>query len=246
MKKIIKRISLVVLALIVVFVAFSGWMAHRFNAETRIMKPVPTAKVAEGVFAVQDTFVNLYLVRDGESLVAFDAGNDLESVKKGMSKLTLDPKMVKAVFLTHTDNDHVAALRLFPNAKVYISVLVEQMLNGKTHRFFLFNNKIDTPYSTVGDNQIISFGKIQVKGIMTPGHTPGSMSYLVNNTFLFTGDTLSLKDNEAERFNDYFNMDSKTEEQSIRKLALLSGVKFVLTAHYGVSSDFEKVFHAWR
>jgi glyoxylase-like metal-dependent hydrolase (beta-lactamase superfamily II) len=246
MKKYLKRIAVGVLVVIVLFVAFSVWMKNKFEAETRNMKAVPTAKVADGVFAIQDKFVNVFLVKDGDDCVAFDAGNEMKTVERGMTALKLDPGKVKAVFLTHTDGDHVGALKLFPNATVYISVLEEQMLNGKTHRFFLFNNKISTSYKKMDDNQTITVGKIQVKGVMTPGHTPGSMCFIVNEKYLFTGDTLGLRDGAVTKFNDFFNMDTKTEEQSIRKLALLKNVKLILTAHYGVSSDFEKAFHSWR
>jgi hydroxyacylglutathione hydrolase len=245
-KKILKRIVIGFLALVVVFVLFAGWLAYRMNAEQKVLRPIPTAMVTAGVYAVQDGTVNLFLVNDGDDCVVIDAGNDIKSVEKGMRSLNFDPAKVKAVFLTHTDGDHVAALRLFRNAKVYISVLEEQMLNGKTHRFFIFNNKIDTPYEKIDDSQTVTIGKIAVKGIMTPGHTPGSICYLVNGQYLFTGDTLSLRNNEVQRFNDFFNMDSKTEEKSIRNLAHVTGVRLILTAHYGVSSDFEKAFHSWR
>jgi len=45
------------------------------------------------------------------------------------------------------------------------------------------------PDFRICDDQIFSAGKLKVKAIYTPGHTPGSTCYLVNNQ-LFTGDTL--------------------------------------------------------
>lgn len=62
---------------------------------------------------------------------------------------------------------------------------------------------------------------------MTPGHTPGSMCYLVNGRDLFTGDSLSLKAGRAGLFNEFFNMDSETQKKSLRKLKNTPGVQFI-------------------
>jgi hypothetical protein len=56
------------------------------------------------------------------------------------------------------------------------------------------------------------------------------MSYIVNDSSIFTGDALSLIDEKVDIFNKYFNMDTETQMKSIRKLALLEGVKHI-TVH---------------
>lgn len=43
------------------------------------------------------------------------------------------------------------------------------------------------------DNDIITFGKAFLKVIHTPGHTPGSLCYLVDDKYLFTGDILFIE-----------------------------------------------------
>jgi hydroxyacylglutathione hydrolase len=47
-----------------------------------------------------------------------------------------------------------------------------------------------TPDVTVNDGDIINIGSIPIKVIHTPGHTPDSISLLVDNQKLLTGDTL--------------------------------------------------------
>jgi len=81
-----------------------------------------------------------------------------------------------------------------------------------------------------------------VRGIATPGHTPGAMSYIIDGAYLFVGDTMSLKNGKADLFNEFFNMDSATEGGSIRKLAALKNPKFVFTAHYGYTDDAGRAF----
>ena len=47
-------------------------------------------------------------------------------------------------------------------------------------------------YSKVGDGEIFTFSKggPEVKAIHTPGHTPGSTSYMVDGRYLISGDTV--------------------------------------------------------
>ncbi|BCJ88282.1 MBL fold metallo-hydrolase [Effusibacillus dendaii] len=50
----------------------------------------------------------------------------------------------------------------------------------------------DIPYEPLESHKEIKFGDVQVKvlAIPTPGHTPGSVSFLVNDKFLLSGDTI--------------------------------------------------------
>ena len=47
-------------------------------------------------------------------------------------------------------------------------------------------------YTPAGDERVFQFndGGPEVKSIHTPGHTPGSTCYLIDNTFMVTGDTV--------------------------------------------------------
>jgi hydroxyacylglutathione hydrolase len=241
-RKLLKIIGL----LILLFGVLSGLYIWKFNSETKSMSPVETGKIADTVYAVRDTFVNMYIVKDGKVLIAFDAGNDKKNIVKEFGKLQLDPNDVKAVFLTHTDADHTAALSLFKNAAVYISVPEEDLLTGKQKRFLFFRNSLDTPYSLLKDRIVVKIGSTEVKMILVPGHTTGSAAYVVNGKYLFTGDTLSLKNGHVALFNDFFNMDSAREAESISSLKKLTGIESIYTAHYDMSDNFKKVFENWK
>jgi glyoxylase-like metal-dependent hydrolase (beta-lactamase superfamily II) len=84
------------------------------QAETAKMSPLDSGEVVKGVYAIRDDYVNLYLVCCGEGLVGVDAGIDEGRVQREMDKLGLKAQDVAAVFLTHTDTDHVGAINLFP------------------------------------------------------------------------------------------------------------------------------------
>ena len=229
-----------------VLVVIFALLMIRFNSETKTMSPLSTGLITDGVYAVKDGYVNMYIMKKGDDCVAIDAGQDADAVSRELTKTLIDPGTVKAVFLTHTDNDHVAALRLFKNAAVYVSKPEEQMINGTTRRMFIFHNKPIRAYLTFTDGQVVDVGPFQVRCILTPGHTPGSACYQVNDAFLFTGDTLSLKKGRVELFSELFNMDSTAERNSWPKIMDLSGVKYIFTAHHGYTDNYRAAFEKIR
>ena len=66
-----------------------------------------------------------------------------------------------------------------------------------------------------------------------PGHTADSVCYLIDDRHLFTGDTLRLHGDEVSLFNSLFNDSDEQQKADIKKLAELSGVQYIFTAHYG-------------
>jgi hydroxyacylglutathione hydrolase len=184
--------------------------------------------------------VNLFLIKDSDKYVAIDAGNDFKVIAAELKTLGIDPEKVKAVLLTHSDGDHVGALKLFPNANVYLSRDEEQMINGTKTKLLFFYNKLDRKeYSLLNDQQSIQIGNVRIKAIMTPGHTPGSMSYLVNDSCLFVGDAVGLKEGKVDKPNKFFSADMKTAIQSFSKMNQLPHAKYIFTAHNGFSNDYK-------
>ena len=123
------------------------------------------------------------------------------------------------------------------------------MINGQTARFLFIKNRLKHPYQLLEDNQILHIAGLKIRCISSPGHTPGAMCYLVNDTSLFVGDSMSLRNGKADLFNEFFNMDSETQKKSIRKLAKLEkpgGVAYVITAHYGYTDNFQHTFNDWK
>ncbi len=227
-------------------VAALGGIMGKLYYETRLMAPVITQELVPGVYAIQDDYVNLFLVKSGKAYIAIDAGTRAENVQKALVQLGIDPRAVKAVFLTHSDADHIGALSLFGKAVIYLPKPEQQMVNGQTPRFLFLKNRLDHAYELLEPGQTLQVSGINIQGISTPGHTPGSYCYWVNGIYLFTGDSMGLKNGKVQGFNDLFNMDSKTQEVSLGKLADLPGVEFIFTAHYGFTDNFQKAFESWK
>jgi len=110
----------------------------------------------------------------------------------------------------------------------------------------LIKNTLPAGYSLLADNQDIKVAGTKVYCVLTPGHTPGSMSYVVNDEYLFSGDTLSLENGEVQVFNKFFNMDTNVEKSSIIKLSKLINIRYIFTAHYGYADNYQASFARWN
>ena len=244
MNKTFKRVLIGTGIVVILLGLVTGGLMWKMKSEMKKMKVIETKEVVHGIYSINDTFVNMFLVKDNDYYVAVDAGNDMKVISDGLKKLNIDPDKVRAVLLTHSDGDHVGALKLFKNATVYLSKEEEQMINGRTARMLSKHNKIDTKiYTLLNDGQTFRIGTINIEGILTSGHTPGSMSYLINDKYLFVGDAFGLKKGKVDKPNDFFTDDMKTAIQSFDKINHLPNVKFIFTAHTGYSSDYKKAIN---
>jgi len=231
---------------LLVAVAAVGFTVWRYLGEVRKMTPAATGEVVPGVLAIRDDFVNLYLVKGAGGYVLFDGGNAPAAVEEGLRKLGIPREEIRAVFLTHSDSDHRAALEVLGDVPLYVGAGEEAIIKGPGHRMFFMRNSLPERRRPLRGGETVDAGGVIVQALRTPGHTPGSMCYLVNGRWLFTGDTISLRDGKAGPFVELFNMDTPTEMESIRKLAKLERVEAVFTGHHGYTKDFPGAFEAWR
>jgi hydroxyacylglutathione hydrolase len=219
-----------------------------WNAAKGFFYPASTSRLDGRVYAVRDGNVNMFLYTDGTGAVAVDSGYSAKPISRELKRLGVDPSSVTDVFLTHTDMDHASGLASFPHARIHLSAAEEQMIDGRTARILgVYRNRpISRLYALLQDGDIVAAGTIRIRAIATPGHTPGSMSYLVDGRVLFTGDTLTLRNGSADGFYRLLNMDTGRQRESIRTLAALQGVELLCTAHTGWTRDFAKAMMHWR
>lgn len=219
----------------------------RFIIEIKKMTPNNTSQLTPEVYVVKDgTFTNMHLIKTGDDYVAIDSARNIHKVKSELEILNINPENVVALFLTHTDSDHLGAIKLFKNAKIYISKEEEQMINGKTSRKILMKNKLKSSYEILENHQIINISGTKIEGLLTPGHTPGSMSYIVNDKYIFTGDALSINNGKVKMENKFFNMNSDLAKKSIQNLVNLPNIKYIFTSHYGYTDNFQKALEEWN
>jgi len=217
-------------------------------ANTKGMQPAPTGRVNKNILGVRTGCVSFYLYQKEGYTIALDSGFGRDIAVRELSILRVKPESISAVFLTHTDIDHADGISLFKNADIYFSADEEQMIRYKTPRKFgvVFNSGINRPYKLLRQDDEVFVGGIKVRAIETPGHTPGSMCYLIDDAFLFSGDAFNLLNGKAYPVSRAFTMDQETQLKSMKKLAGLKGVKMAFTAHRGYTEHFEDALAGYR
>ncbi len=247
MNKIVKRVLIGVGILVGIVAIVIGGFLYKFSAETGKMTPVETGKISEHGYAIKDDFVNMYLIKDSTGYIAIDAGKDIENVSKELKKLNIHPDEIIAIFLTHSDMDHVAGIPLFKNAKLYMARNEEKMLNGEKQKMPGYNNSISrNDYILLEDKQTVVIGTHKINCILTEGHTSGSMCFQVNDKYLFTGDILSLHNGKLGKSVKFFDLDHEMTTKSISKITNIPNVEYILTSHWGVSKDYKNAVKDWK
>lgn len=193
-------------------------------------------------------FVSFYAYKGESASVCIDTGLSPKKAREEFDKHGLRTDEIDAVFLTHSDRDHTGGVEAFPKATVYMSFDEGEMLYRPQARFFgiIHNKKPKCKLNFLGDGEEITVGDVTVKCISTPGHTMGSVSYLVNGRHLFVGDALNLKDGRAVTDRGFLQMNRRMQADSIRKLAQLNNIDTLLTAHTGFTNEFDIAMSGWK
>lgn len=155
----------------------SGIIDH----ETSRMTSLPTQQLFEDLYVIQDSFANIFLIRDNDKYIAIDAGIDPKQIKQELAKLNIGAEDVKTVLLTHSDIDHVYGIRAFDKAEVYLSeaevpmlgnfriTMTEADLHAATLAFSNFQGQSmfgDAEYWPQNDMQVVNHSPEQLISIL--------------------------------------------------------------------------------
>lgn len=222
-----------------------------------IFKPLNTGWIDEHVACVREWVANIFFYRKGETVIMVDAGYNYERLEEKMSWLGIDPKSVKHILITHQDTDHVGAAEadspgLFKDAALYIGSIENRYLTGEVRRKVIYRLyklpqvTIDNKKILLEDGEIINIGGIKVECILVPGHTWGHMVYLVDDKYLFTGDTIWFGADGGYSFISALAEDNKLAVRSLaaleEKLRARKLNPIFITGHTGWTDNFEFAF----
>ena len=173
--------------------------------------------------------VNTYfLVNDDNQAIVIDGGENYKKVKQTETDFGFT---IKAVLLTHAHFDHAGNAKKLQDdgAKVYISKLDAPKLLNEDNLSSDFGRKFDylTADYTFDDGDVLDVCGIKIKVIATPGHTDGSVCFMVDNA-IFTGDTLF--DGSVGR-TDFKSGNRQDMIASIKKLFSLEGDYSIYPGH---------------
>ena len=166
-----------------------------------IFKPLNTGRIDENVACVREWVANIFFYCKGNTTIMIDAGYNYDRLEEKMNRLGIDPKSIRHILITHQDTDHVGAVEidspgLFKKAKLYIGEIENRYLTGEVRRKVIYH-LYKLPQVTIknekvllSDGEIINIDGIKIECFLVPGHTWGHMVYLIDDKYLFTGDTI--------------------------------------------------------
>ena len=142
--------------------------------------------------------------------------------------------------------------QLFKAATLYLSEVENRYLTGEVRRkvfhglYKLPMVKMDNEKELLKDGQVFYIDGIKIECILVPGHTWGHMVYLIDDEYLFTGDTIWFGADGGYSFISTLAEDNKLSVRSLE--ALEENLKRrnqtikIITGHTGWTDDLEFAF----
>lgn len=179
--------------------------------------------------------VNTYFLVNEHTLTAVvvDGGESYKLMKKAEEEYGFK---IKAVLLTHAHFDHAGNAKKLQDdgAKIYVSAVDAAKLKGDLNLASAFGRRFDELDAdfTFSDGDILDIEGIEIKAIMTPGHTDGSACFIVGD-MIFSGDTLFC---ESVGRTDFPTGDRNALIASVKRLFALDGDYKVYPGHQGFTT----------
>lgn len=174
-----------------------------------------------------------------------------------MGWLGIEPQSIRHILITHQDTDHVGAVEadspgLFRQATLYIGKTENRYLTGEVRRKVIYHlyklPQVTIPNDKVllRDGEIFQIGEIKIECFEVPGHTWGHMVYLIDDKYLFTGDTIWFGADGGYSFISALAEDNKLAVRSLaaleQKLQKRGLHPMFIIGHTGWSDNFSFVF----
>ena len=222
-----------------------------------IFKPLNTGRIDERVSVVREWVANVFFYTKNGKTIMIDAGYNYERLAEKMKWLELEPASIQHILLTHLDTDHVGAVEkdsagLFRNAKLYLGETENKYLTGEARRRVLFGHykipmvKTDNEKRLLKDGEVFYIDDIKVEAILVPGHTFGHLVYLIDDAYLFTGDTIWFGPDGGYSFLNSLAEDNELAKSSLVKLEKLlkdRGISpKIISGHTGWTDDLAFAF----
>lgn len=232
------------------------FMAKMYRGK-EIFKPLNTGWIDEHVACVREYIANIFFYTKNGKTIMIDAGYNYERLKEKMGWLDIDPKDVSDILITHQDTDHVGAVEkdsdgLFKHSTLYISEIENRYLTGEKRRKVIWGLyklpmvESENERVLLHDGDIFEINDIKIEAILVPGHTWGHMVYLIDDKYLFTGDTIWFGADGGYSFISSLAEDNKLSIRSLdeleRKLRAKNIEPLIITGHTGWTQDLDWAF----
>jgi metallo-beta-lactamase class B len=182
------------------------------------------AKVFDNLYFVGTKIHSSWALTTSEGIILIDTLYDYaseEAIVGGLKKLGLDPAAVKYVIVTHAHGDHVGGAKLMQDrfgSRIVMGGPDWDEIEKSVNRFPDGKPKRDI---VAADGQKVTLGDASVTLVLTPGHTPGTLSMLfqvrdngVPLMVAYSGGTAFNFPNDVAHFDTYINSQRKMAAQA--------------------------------
>ncbi len=192
-----------------------------------IFKPLNTGFIDERVSCIREYVANIYFYTKDGYTIMIDAGYNYDRLEEKMSWLDISPKDIKEILITHQDTDHVGAVErgsdgLFSESTIYIGRIENEYLEGRKRRK-VFWRLHKLPQVHIDNKKV-----------------------LIDDAYLFTGDTIWFGADGGYAFLNTLAEDRKLQTKSLKRLEEIlrkRNLKLkIITGHTGWTDDIDFTF----
>ncbi|MHA2036738.1 MAG: MBL fold metallo-hydrolase [Promethearchaeota archaeon] len=204
-------------------------------------------EIVKNVYHLGDSGCSVYLINSNskDGLILIDAGMQLSMIKK-ISKIGLNPMNINHCIITHFHIDHIGACADLKDYNKQIKFYAHQLdaipIEERGHgretaaSWYGANYKpVKLEKKFIHEIEILRFGSYELQCLHTPGHTPGSISIILETEgkkILFGQDLHGPMIPGISNFNDY--------QDSLKKLLDLNA-DILCEGHFGIFQPANEV-----
>jgi len=156
------------------------YVANPASAPPRDYWYAEPARVFDNLYFVGGKIHSAWALTTSEGIILIDTiytYNSEELIIGGMQKVGLDPKIIKYVLISHAHGDHIGGAEMLQNrygVRVVMGGADWDLVEKYPNRYKTMSPKRDI---VATDGMKITLGDTTVTIWLTPGHTPGTLSY---------------------------------------------------------------------
>jgi len=203
------------------------------------------AKVFDNLYFVGTKFHSSWALTGSEGIILIDTLYDYaseEAIVGGLKKLGLDPASVKYVIISHAHGDHVGGAKLMQDrgSRIVMGGPDWEAIEKSVNQFPAGKPKRDI---VAIDGERITLGENAVTLVLTPGHTPGTVSMIFQVkdngaplTVAYSGGTAFNFVNDVPHFDTYIS-----SQRKMAAAAATAGATVLMSNHSEFDNAVTKV-----
>ncbi|MGB3223624.1 MAG: MBL fold metallo-hydrolase [Desulforhopalus sp.] len=159
-------------------------------------------------------------------------------LKNADELMLFDPSRNSDFYLEFAENNNCRLIKTFETHLQADYIAGSRILSVQTDAEFLANendfSEAKINYTPLRNGAVYSFSRpgATVQCVFTPGHTPGSTSFIIDDQYIITGDTIFIQSIGRPDLGGQAETWSEMLFESIQKIKKFKGEMLILPGHY--------------